>query len=116
MENDFTFNIVLFKNIFKEFSNVDDDIIEYYATLTWNQFSCILEKRTDGQHLWFLVVAHLVKLNENNSVGVISSASQGSVSVSLDTSHMGKDGYWQQTSYGSQFYHTLFNKVSFRVF
>lgn len=116
MESDYIFDVEKFKRMFVEFKNFDDQTILDFSVLTWGRFSCLLEKRSDWEYLWFLSVAHILKLNQNGSVGVVTSANQGSVGVSFDISKMGNDGYWEQTSYGSQFYHALYKKISFRVF
>lgn len=71
-----------------------------------------------------LAVAHLAYLggvlnpSQANTVGRVASATQGSVSVSLDYDAKGGLGaaFWNQTSYGAQFYMmTLSFRTAFYV-
>jgi uncharacterized protein DUF4054 len=51
-----------------------------------------------------MLVAHVAKLNENDSVGRVSNATKGSVTVALDYSATGPEKWYAQTKYGAQYW------------
>lgn len=116
MSNIFVFDPVLFKEIYPQFKDFSDELLEFFfekaeSTLLDNtECACVPIK--ERKFLFYLLVAHYAELqqriNEGNSslVGRVSSASEGSVSIStefnLGTSSVGQ--WLNQTPYGSEYW------------
>ena len=101
-----------FKEIYPQFAGISDTQLEWFfkkseQILDNSENSCIDE---DTRLIWFyLLVAHYAELQTqiqsgNSAVGRISSATEGSVSVSLDypTSAVGREKWFNQTPYGAE--------------
>jgi len=115
MSNVVVFDPAAFKVVFDEFATVPDAKLNYYFNLAAttildnSENACIpLVERTI---LFDLLVAHQAELKkrieEGNSglVGRISSASEGSVSISTDYQIQGNTAQWyNQTPYGAQYW------------
>lgn len=115
MSNVVVFDPAAFKVVFDEFATVPDAKLNYYFNLAAttildnSENACIpLAERTI---LFDLLVAHQAELKkrieEGNSglVGRISSASEGSVSISTDYQIQGNTAQWyNQTPYGAQYW------------
>lgn len=103
-----------FKELYPQFSKYTDNQLNnffYESELLFNnsERSCIkdLNRR---KALLFMIVAHLAQLQSNvdagnTSVGRVASATEGSVSVSLDYgSSSDASRWWLQTPYGAKFW------------
>lgn len=116
MSNVFVFDPVAFKAVFPQFSSFTDEQLTWFFESVENtalgnyETSCIdLETR---KKLFYLLVAHKAELqnriNSGNSglVGRISSATEGSVSISTEyNSGSGAMAQWlNQTPYGADYY------------
>lgn len=110
------FDVAAFRRRYPEFSSVPDSLLnEYFAEAT------IYLDNTDGSRvsdvgqravLLNMLTAHITKLNSgsdgepaNDLVGRISSATQGSVSVSTDMGPMtNTEAWYAQTKYGAAYW------------
>ena len=103
-----------FRELYPQFSKFTDAQLQnffYQAEMLFNntERSCIkdLGRR---EMLLFMIMAHLAQLQSNidagnNSVGRMSSATEGSVSVSLDYGTVSNsERWWLQTPYGAQYW------------
>ena len=107
------FNIVKFRDIYPKLTATDAQLNSYFveATMLLNntEQSCV-QNLAEREALLFLLVAHLAMLQAridggNDSVGRVSSASEGSVSVSLDNGQTTlSDKWYQQTPYGAKYW------------
>ena len=108
------FNPAHFKGIYPQFAGISDTQLEWFfkkseQILDNSENSCIDE---DTRLIWFyLLVAHYAQLQTqiqsgNSAVGRISSATEGSVSVSLDypTSAVGREKWFNQTPHGAEYW------------
>ena len=115
MSNVVVFDPAAFKVVFDEFATVPDAKLNYYFNLAAttildnSENACIL--LAERTILFDLLVAHQAELKkrieEGNSglVGRISSASEGSVSISTDYQIQGNTAQWyNQTPYGAQYW------------
>lgn len=114
-DNVVVFDVAEFREDYPFFQNVSDRQLNRFFKRAENSFlkntndSCIedLEERKD---LLYLIVAHLATLFQqaesgNTLVGRISSATQGSVSVSSDYGTLGKnEKWWVQTKWGADYW------------
>ena len=107
------FNVNKFRSLYPTLKATDDQLNWYFveATMLLNNTSksCV-KSLAEREVLLFLLVAHFAVLQQrvegdNEVVGRISSASQGSVSVSLDNGQTTlSDKWYQQTPYGSKYW------------
>lgn len=115
MSNIFVFNPDEFKEIFPQFNKLTNKQLEWFfetaeSLLDNSKSSCISLK--ERKKLFFYLVAHLAELqgriDDGNSslVGRVSSASEGSVSISTEMPMgTGAQEQWlKQTPYGAQYY------------
>lgn len=115
MSNVYVFDPVLFKMVYPQFSTLSDEVLEYFferaeSQLDNSESSCIPLK--ERKILFNLLVAHYAELQnriaEGNGglVGNITSASEGSVSISVDTlKSTSSTGAWlNQTPYGAEYW------------
>jgi len=103
-----------FREIYPEFASMSDFQLEnafYEATIRLNNTEKSPVKDVQRREfLLYLAMAHICTLNKqiangNGSVGRLSSATQGSVSVSLDYgSSSSASKWWEQTSYGAKYW------------
>lgn len=108
------FDPVHFKEIYDEFASVSDAKLEWFfkkseQILDNSECSCIDEDTR--QIMFYLLVAHYAQLQQqikdgNTAVGRVSSATEGSVSISLDfpTSAVGREKWFNQTPYGAEYW------------
>lgn len=113
-DNVVVFDPTKFRELYPEFSEFSDAQLQnffYQAELLFNntERSCIKDlKRREA--LLFMIVAHLAQLKSqinsgNTAVGRMSSASEGSVSISLDYGSVSNsERWWLQTPYGAQYW------------
>lgn len=103
-----------FREVYPNFANFTDTQLEFFfakAEVLFNntERSCIKDLKR-RKLLMFLIVAHLAQLqgnidNGNTIVGRVSSATQGSVSVSMDYgTSSGSSKWWEQTPYGAEYW------------
>lgn len=107
------FNVNKFRSLYPNLKATDDQLNWYFveATMLLNNTSksCV-KSLAEREVLLFLLVAHFAVLQQrvegdNEAVGRISSASQGSVSVTLDNGQTTlSDKWYQQTPYGSKYW------------
>ena len=107
------FDLLKFRKLFPKISTTDDQLDMFFVE------ACLLCNNTENSNirnlqereiLLFLLTAHIATLqmridSGNDSVGRITSASEGSVSVALDngqTTHSEK--WYQQTAYGARYW------------
>lgn len=115
-----TFDIKTFRELYPEFAAASETLLE----ALFNQASTLYLNNTDEsvvqdlkerEQLFFLLVAHLCALRGFGSgqnggqggglVGRITSASEGSVSVSVDNSGSNDQSWWfLQTPYGASYW------------
>lgn len=103
-----------FRASYPEFKNLTDFQIEnafYEATIRLNNTEKSPVKDLQRREfLLYLAMAHICALNNqiatgNGSVGRLGSATQGSVSVSLDYgSSSSASKWWEQTPYGAKYW------------
>lgn len=102
-----------FKQLYPAFASFSDVQLEMWfteATLLLNNTKCSPVKNlAERELLLFLLVAHMAALQSridsgNESVGRVSSASEGSVSISLDYGASSNGEKWYvQTPYGAKY-------------
>lgn len=110
------FDIDAFRARYPEFSSVSDDLLKaYFAEATVYLNNTDLSPVTDvNQRAVFLnmLVAHLAAINNGvggqaatGLVGRVTSASEGSVSVSVDAGPSSASSWWyMQTPYGAAYW------------
>lgn len=116
MSNVFVFDPAAFKLAYPQFAKFTDEQLNFFFKSVENRIVDNTESSCfslDDREIWFyLLVAHKAELqnriNDGNSglVGRISSATEGSVSISTDYS-MGSgalEQWLKQTPYGAEFY------------
>lgn len=107
------FNLLKFRKLYPKISATDDQLSMFFieACMQCNNTDKSIIKNLDERELMlFLLVAHIATLQQridsgNEAVGRVASASEGSVSVSLDngqTTHSEK--WYQQTPYGARYW------------
>lgn len=104
-----TFPLAQFRILYPAFADVDDPAVLAVAEAA----ECYLPSGCDGcaDQLWMLAAAHMLKLRAdeesgNASVGAVTAASVGSVSVSFAAAPVGtsaQKAWWAITPYGLQF-------------
>lgn len=116
MSNVFVFDPVAFKAAFPQFASFTDEQLTWFFESVENTYVDNTESScftlADRKKWFFLLVAHKAELqnriNSGNSglVGRISSATEGSVSISSDyTMGSGAQEQWlKQTPYGAEYY------------
>ena len=114
------FNLTEFTTLFPEFAAVNGAIAQaMFNIATLNLSNCCSSSVSDPtvrQTLLYLLTAHIIYLfvpgawnnNEprNGLVGAITSATQGSVSVSVDFPKTPNSAWFVQTQYGATFWST----------
>lgn len=116
MTNIYVFDPVLFKVVYPQFKAVPDELLQFYfdkaeSTILDNtETACVPLK--ERKILFYLLVAHYAELQgridagNSSLVGRISSASEGSVSISSDfNAGSSPTAQWlNQTPYGAEYY------------
>lgn len=107
------FNVNKFRDIYPSLKATDAQLSMYFveATMLLNntEQSCV-KSLVEREVLLFLLVAHFAVLQQridggNEAVGRVASASEGSVSVSLDNGQATlSDKWYQQTPYGAKYW------------
>lgn len=108
------FDPIHFKEIYPQFAGFTDAQLEWFfkkseQILDNSENACI---EYDARMIMFyLLVAHYAQLQQqikdgNTAVGRVSSATEGSVSISLDfpTSAVGREKWFNQTPYGAEYW------------
>ena len=107
------FNVNKFRSLYPNLKATDDQLNWYFVESTMllnNTSKSCVKSLAEREVLLFLLVAHFAVLQQrvegdNEVVGRISSASQGSVSVTLDNGQTTlSDKWYQQTPYGSKYW------------
>lgn len=107
------FNVNKFRSLYPTLKATDDQLNWYFieaAMLLNNTSKSCVKNLAEREVLLFLLVAHFAVLQQrvegdNEVVGRVSSASQGSVSVTLDNGQTTlSDKWYQQTPYGSKYW------------
>lgn len=107
------FNVNKFRSLYPNLKATDDQLNWYFvesAMLLNNTSKSCVKSLAEREVLLFLLVAHFAVLQQridggNEAVGRLASASQGSVSVSLDNGQTTlSDKWYQQTPYGSKYW------------
>lgn len=110
-----TFDPVAFVERYPEFSGVSSTLLQAYfdeATLIVNNTDCaFVSDVTERKILLWALVAHITYINNgadnegaSGIVGRISSASEGTVSVSSDYTSTLNSQWYNQTPYGAKFW------------
>lgn len=107
------FDIYKFKSLYPNLKATDEQLnmffIESTMLLNNTDKSCV-KNLAEREVLLFLLVAHMAVLQQrvegdNEVVGRVASASQGSTSVALDNGQTTlSDKWYQQTPYGSKYW------------
>lgn len=107
------FDVAEFRSMYPKITATDAQLEMFFleAELLFNntEHSCVKDVNKRKIYL-YLIVAHLATLQAqvdagNALVGRISSATEGSVSVSSDYGTLGKnEKYWAQTPYGAKYW------------
>ena len=107
------FNVNKFRSLYPTLKATDDQLNWYFVESTMllnNTSKSCVKSLAEREVLLFLLVAHMAVLQQriegdNEVVGRISSASQGSVSVTLDNGQTTlSDKWYQQTPYGAKYW------------
>ena len=107
------FNVNKFRSLYPTLKSTGDQLNWYFVESTMllnNTSKSCVKSLAEREVLLFLLVAHFAVLQQrvegdNEAVGRISSASEGSVSVSLDNGQTTlSDKWYQQTPYGSKYW------------
>lgn len=103
-----------FKEIYDEFASVSDAKLDWFfkkAVFILRNDDCGIKDESERLINYYLLIAHYAQLQQqiksgNTAVGRVSSATEGSVSVSLDypTSAVGREKWFSQTPYGSEYW------------
>ena len=103
-----------FKEIYPQFAGISDTQLEWFfkkSEFILENSDCKIKDETERLINYYLLVAHYAELQTqiqsgNSAVGRISSATEGSVSVSLDypTSATGREKWFNQTPYGAEYW------------
>ena len=96
-----TFDVEAFRAVYPQFAELPDAQLEFMA-----QNALIISglETIDGftdaekQNLWYMLVCHLATLAQRGTAGAMSSATEGSVSVSYSTPQYGKESDWYMTT------------------
>jgi hypothetical protein len=113
-------NTAKFRGMLPELSAVaDDELAGYFmrAQLYIDNGETALIPNPPRESILYLTMAHLISLYKDgrgSSVGRISSASQGSVSVSFGFSPTVGGEWWQQTQYGAEVWAVTLKYRTFR--
>ena len=119
------FDPAAFKVRYPEFSGVSDALLQEYfidAQIYLSNTDCPVKDEQIRLRLYWMLVAHIASLNgalnpggtPSGTVGRTSSATEGSVSVSLEyNAGMGSE-WFTQTPYGAQFWQASLRYRSFR--
>ena len=103
-----------FKEIYPQFAGMSNTQLEWFfkkSEFILENSDCKIRDETERLINYYLLVAHYAELQTqiqsgNSAVGRISSATEGSVSVSLDypTSAVGREKWFNQTPYGAEYW------------
>lgn len=112
-----TFDIDKFRAMYPEFSNVADATLPYIfdeaTDYLSNQPYSVVDDYDKRERLLYMLMAHICELRYGNNrgqggtgfVGRVTSASEGSVSVSSDLGMLGASATWYaQTEYGLSYW------------
>lgn len=114
MSNVFVFDPTLFKELYPQFANMSDTILNYFfekaeTLLDNSETACI--PLAERKILFYLLVAHYAalqdRINQGNSglVGRIASATTGTVSIGTDYGSSSPNSKWyDQTPYGAEYW------------
>ena len=104
-----TLNISRFRALFEQFSAYADEQLTAYfmrAELYINNTARAIIPNPPREMILYLTMAHLLTLyapgKDGGAVGRVSSASQGSVNVSLDFPTAVNAAWWNQTQFGAE--------------
>lgn len=107
------FDASRFRKLYPKISATDDQLSMFFIEACMqcnNTDKSIIKNLNERELLLFLLVAHIATLQQridsgNEAVGRIASASEGSVSVSLDNGQTTQSEKWyQQTPYGARYW------------
>lgn len=113
-DNVVVFDPTKFRGLYPQFSSFTDAQLQNFflqAEMIFNNTDkSFIKDLARREMLLFLIVAHLAQIQTNinagnSMVGRISSASEGSVSVSVDYGTVSNnEKWWVQTPYGAQYW------------
>ena len=96
-----TFDIEKFRTIYPQFAEIPDATLEFM----WTNALMISGIEDDTripeaqkENLLFMLVCHLATLAQRGTAGAMSSATEGSVSVSYSSPQYGKESDWYMTT------------------
>ena len=107
------FDASRFRKLYPKISATDDQLSMFFVEAGMqcnNTDKSIIKNLDERELLLFLLVAHIATLQQridsgNEAVGRVASASEGSVSVSLDNGQTTQSEKWyQQTPYGARYW------------
>ena len=116
MSNIFVFDPALFKMVYPQFANIPDELLVFFfekaesTILDNSENACVPLK--ERKQLFYLLIAHFADLQNRIAdgngglVGNITSASEGSVSIGVQTLQSNSAmGQWlNQTPYGAEYW------------
>lgn len=120
------FNPAEFRELYPKITATDAQLEDYFAmaeTFLDNTPCSIITDLKARKRMLYLLVAHIATLTGmaeagNNIVGRISSATEGSVSVSLDFGTMGNNERWYlQTPWGAMYWQLTkkYRSIAYRL-
>lgn len=107
------FDASRFRKLYPKISATDDQLSMFFVEACMhcnNTDKSIIKNLNERELLLFLLVAHIATLQQridsgNEAVGRVASASEGSVSVSLDNGQTTQsEKSYQQTPYGARYW------------
>ena len=92
------FDIVKFRSIYPQFTNISDEQLTFMAENALIISGLDVDERIPADkryNLWYMLVCHLATLSERGTAGSVASATEGSVSVSFgQMQQTGGDADW----------------------
>lgn len=107
------FDVAQFRESYPNLASTDAQLEDYFAiaeTFLLNTECSVVKDLSTRRRMLYLLTAHIATLNSNAEngqpiVGRVSSATEGSVSVSIDYGTMGNNERWYlQTPYGAMYW------------
>lgn len=115
-----TFDPVAFKLRYPQFADFSDsnltDMFNFEALKLGYPIIALL-RGADVQYYWAcIVLAHICTLEQTGQVGVIKSATEGSVTGEFDPFARESFKYWAQTQYGMKIVQEFYNRGGFTMY
>lgn len=91
------FDITKFREVYPQFADIPDASLSFMwtnALMISGLENDTSYKPAEKQNLLFMLLCHLATLAQRGTAGAMTSATEGSVSVSFQTPAMGKEADW----------------------